>query len=116
MELMVIIILCVFFLVAGLPLKNYLQIKAHEKKEKYWTCWLHDRPSMEEYCRQHNQTVESPSCDYCGSERQLPSMEMILVYKPQFGIVNNSFEKYSHFKTYICSGCGTELFRERYEA
>jgi len=115
MELTLIIIFCALFLLAALPLKNYLELKAHEKKERRWMNWLQDKPSRQEYCKRHNQLEESPSCDYCGSDRQLPSIEMVIVNEPRFGLVHNTFEKYAYFKTYICGGCGTELFRERYE-
>jgi hypothetical protein len=115
MELTVIITFCAIFLLAALPLKNYLELKVHEKKEKRWINWLHDRPNRQEYCDQHNQSMDSLSCDYCGSVRQFPSLEMVIVNKPRFGFVNNTFEKYTHFMTHICGGCGTELFRERFE-
>lgn len=62
-----------------------------------------------------NQNVENIICDYCGSNRQLPSLEMVITYKPEFGFISNSFQMHSHFKAYICSGCGTQLYRERYE-
>lgn len=115
MEPTLIIIFCALFLLAALPLKNYLELKAHEKKERRWMNWLHDRPNRREYCERHKQSEEVPSCDYCGSGRQLPSIEMVIVCKPKFGFVHNSFEKYVYFKTFVCGGCGTELFRERYE-
>ena len=115
MQLTLIIAFCIIFLLAALPFKNYLELQAHEKKERRWMNWLHDRPNRQEYCKRHNQSEESPKCDYCSSERQLPSIEMVIVHKPKFGFVHNTFEKYAHFKTYLCGGCGTELFRERYE-
>lgn len=104
------------FLIVALPFKNYLEIKRNNSQYAQWSAWLENRPSLEEYCRIHKTPTGAPTCDYCGSSRQLPSLEMVLVHKPRFGLINNKFTKYSYFKTYICSGCGTELYREGYEA
>jgi hypothetical protein len=108
-------IFAIVFLVSALPLKNLLEIKRVREKELRWERWLGERPSKEEYCKTHGQDLENITCDFCGAKRQLPSLEMVITHKPKFGILNNTFDKYSHFKTFICSGCGTELYRERYE-
>ncbi|NDB44062.1 MAG: rubredoxin [Betaproteobacteria bacterium] len=31
---------------------------------------------------------------------------MVITYQPKFGLISNSFQKYSYFKTYICIVCG----------
>ena len=111
---MAILVLAIIFLIAALPFKNYLEIKRMRKRDVRWMEWLHERPSKEGYCKLHNQNPDAIACDYCGSIRQYPSLEMVMANEPRFGFINNSFNKYAHFKTYICSGCGTELFRERY--
>ena len=108
-------IACIAFLICSLPLKNWLEIKKIREKEIRWEKWLSERPTQAEYCKLHGQNLDKISCDFCGASRQLPSLEMVITYKPKFGFINNSFDKYSHFRTYICSGCGTELYRERYE-
>jgi hypothetical protein len=108
-------IFIVAFLIAGLPLKNWLEINRVNKKELRWMNWLIEKPSKAEYCNMYKQNADNIKCDFCGAGRQLPSLEMVITYKPQFGIFNNTFVKYSHFKAYFCSGCGTELYRERYE-
>jgi DNA-directed RNA polymerase subunit RPC12/RpoP len=109
-----IIVFAIIFLVAALPFKNYLEIRKVLKKENRWMNWLREKPSKDEYCKLHNMTADTIQCDYCGTARQYPSLEMVITNEPKFGYINNSFNKYAHFKTYICSGCGTELFRERY--
>lgn len=103
------------FLVAILPLKNWLEIKLVKKKELRWVRWLNEKPSKKQYCEIHQQNPKKISCDFCGASRHLPSLEMVIVNQPKFGFINNTFSGYSYFKTHICSGCGTELFRERYE-
>ena len=103
------------FLIAALPLKNWLEIRRVRKKDAEWSLWLLEKPNREAYCLKTNQNREDITCDYCESSRQLPSLEMVIVFQPQFGFISNTIHKYSHFKTYICSGCGTQLYRERYE-
>lgn len=110
-----IILLCIIFLIAALPLKNWLEVEQVRKKDAKWTNWLLEKPSRDEYCLKTNQTTENIKCDYCDSNRQLPSLEMVITYQPKFGLISNSFQKHSYFKTYICSGCGAQLYRERYE-
>lgn len=107
--------LVIAFLIASFPLKNWLVIKRAKEKELIWEKWLNQKPSRTKYCDTHQQNPEKICCDYCGASRQLQSLEMVITHNPKFGFFNNTFDKYSHFKTYICSGCGTELYRERYE-
>ena len=107
--------LILIFLIAALPLKNWLELKRCKAKETIWEAWLKEKPSREEYCKMHQQNFDSPICDYCGSNRQMPSLEMVISHKPKFGMITNSFDKYSHYRTFICSGCGTQLFRQRFE-
>ena len=109
-----IILLAIIFLIAALPFKNYLEIKKVLKKENQWMDWLREKPSKDEYCTLHKQNPEAIACDYCGVARQHPSLEMVIANEPRFGYINNTFNKYAHFKTYICSGCSTELYREKY--
>ena len=96
------------------PVKNWLVIRGAKKNEQKWMRWLKEKPSLEEYCQKHQQDLSRPKCDYCGAERQLPSLEMVISNNVQYGLINNTFDKYLHFKTYICSGCGTELYRKSY--
>ena len=110
-----ILICAVIFLITALPLKNWLEIRVIRKKEKQWLAWLLEKPSRTEYCAQNGQRVDAIKCDYCGSGRQLPSLEMAIASQAKFGVVSNTFIKYTYFKTHICSGCGTQLYREKYE-
>ena len=113
--LIVVAIFVIAFLLASLPLKNWLEIKRVKEKELRWVRWLNEKPSRAEYCEIQKQDPDKISCDFCGASRQLPSLEMVITHQPKFGVFNNTFDRYSHFKTYICSGCGTDLYRERYE-
>jgi DNA-directed RNA polymerase subunit RPC12/RpoP len=105
----------IIFLIAALPLKNWLEIKQAEKQDKRWSKWLLEKPSREAYCLSTNQEIDHIKCDYCGSNRQLSNLEAVLIYKPKFGFLSNTYEKRSFFRSYICSGCGTQIFRERHE-
>ena len=109
------LIAIIIFPILALPFKNWLELRSAEKKDVYWSAWVSDRPSKAEFCKKHNQDIENPECDFCQCKRIVPSLEMVITYKPKFGLINNSFEKYSYFKSYICSQCNSELFRERYE-
>jgi DNA-directed RNA polymerase subunit RPC12/RpoP len=110
------IVIAVLFLIAALPLKNWLEIRGIKAEDDKWSAWLSEKPSREEYCHKTNQNIDDIKCDYCGSNRQNSNMLMAIPYKPQFGIISNTFNKDSYFKTYLCSQCGTQLYRERYEA
>jgi hypothetical protein len=116
MFLFTIALLVISLLIAMFPLKNWLVINRTKEKELRWMQWLNEKPSKSEYCLTHQQSSDKIECDFCGASRQLPSLEMVMTSNPTFGIFNNKFDNYIHFKTYICSGCGTELYRERYEA
>ena len=110
-----ILVTSLVFLILALPIKNWLEIERVRKKDVEWSNWIAEKPSCKEYCYKTNQSIENIKCDYCGSSRQIPSLEMVLPFRPKFGFISNSYNKYSHFKTYICSGCGTQLYRQRYE-
>ncbi len=109
-------LLAISLLIAMFPLKNWLVINRTKEKELRWMQWLNEKPTKSEYCSIHQQKPDKIECDFCGASRQLPNLEMVMTSNPKFGIFSNKFDKYTHFKTYICSGCGTELYRERYEA
>jgi len=113
--LLIALISIVIFVILALPVKNWFEIKGVEKKDLLWSRWLQDRPSREEYSKKHNQNIENLECDFCKRKRIVPNLEMVIAHKPKFGLINNSFEKYSYFKSYICSQCNSDLFRERYE-
>ncbi len=105
----------VIFVALALPIKNWLEIKGAAKKEAVWIKWVNERSSKEEYCKKHNQDINNLECDFCGCKRIVPSLEMVLINKPKFGLINNSFKNYSYFKSHICSQCNSDLFREQHE-
>jgi len=102
----------ILFFIAALPLKNWLEIKSAKSEEKNWTKWLKGKPNLEDYCKAHNQDISTPTCDYCGSKKQLPRIEKSIPFEPRFGIVDNNIQKTSHYRAYICTKCGSELYRE----
>jgi hypothetical protein len=112
--LIVLSFLFLFFILA-LPLKNYLEIKNIQKKDDFWLRWVHELPSKEVYIQKDPLNQDEIKCKYCKATRQYPSLEMVIRCRPTFGIINNTHNKFAHFKTYICTGCGTQMYRERYE-
>ncbi|CAN1487903.1 hypothetical protein MCEREM21_00132 [Burkholderiaceae bacterium] len=109
-----IIVIFILMLVGAFPLRNWLEIRLIKKKEKEWAKWLKEKPSYIEYCDK-NPTESGIQCNFCGSNRQVSKLETVIPYKPKFGIINNKTEKNSYYRTCICSGCGSQLYRERQE-
>lgn len=114
-KVITIVLISVIFLVAALPLKNYLEIKYLKKQDDFWTKWVNELPAKEELLEQKSTKGGFIECNYCGSNRQYPSLEMVIKSIPKFGIINNTYGKYTHFKAYICTRCATQVYRERYE-
>jgi len=101
------------FLVLALPVRNYLEVLRFIKKEKKWANWLMELPSKNQYRLLYHQNSEDISCDYCDSIRQYPSLEMVMHNEIRFGFINNTFNKTALFKSYICTSCRSELYREK---
>lgn len=113
MQTTVILTLSVVIFLAAFPLKNYLSLKKIKKDEKKWLEWLAERPTIEDYCQIHNFSLQAPQCDYCKNDRLMQNLEMVLPYEPQFGFMDLHISKYSYFKTYVCSQCGSQTYREQ---
>jgi len=104
----------ILFLIALFPLKNYLLFKKNLADKKRWIDWSKERPSLIEYCEKTSQPISDFKCDYCGENRRLPSLEMVIPNNIKFGFISNSLNGFMHFKSYFCSKCGSDLFREVY--
>jgi len=102
-------------LLAAFPLRNWLEIRMIKKQDAKWSNWLSEKPSRDKFATLTNQNNGVVKCNFCGSHRHLPRLEKQIAYKPKFGFINNKFEKNSYFRTIICSGCGSQIYRERYE-
>lgn len=109
------ILISIGIVLAALPLKNWLEIRWVKKQDAEWSNWLSKRPSREEFIIKTNQKDRDVRCNFCGSLRHLPRVEKKIPHKPNFGFINNKFDKYSYFRTIICTGCGSQIYRERYE-
>ena len=106
-------LLVIVFLFAALPLRNWFEIKRSKINIQKWDFWLKQKPSKTEFLNKFSGVAIS--CDFCNSIRQFEELEMVLPSNPNFGPINNSFSKYLYYKRFICSGCGTELYRDKYE-
>jgi|APCry1669189000_1035189.scaffolds.fasta_scaffold06013_3 hypothetical protein len=104
----------ILFLIALFPLKNYLLMRKNLSDKARWMAWLHERPSLNEYCIKHSQAISEVRCDYCGDDRRLPSLEMVIPNDVRYGLISNSYRGYMHFKSNFCSKCGSDLYREVY--
>ena len=113
LNIFTIALVIILFLIAALPLKNYLEIKRFKKIQKKWDNWLSKKPNLVEYCKEHKQGIENPLCDYCGAKRHISHIEYSITNIKKFGLINNSYDGNCHYKTFICSGCGSQLYREK---
>ena len=95
------------------PLWNYLEFRSMQKKATYWMRWLSQKPNREAYCEMHGQSPDAIECDFCKATRFGSRIEAIVDTGLQKGFFANRKGGYSQFKSFTCSGCGTELIRER---
>lgn len=105
------LVITIFF--AALPLRNWLEIRRAKIYIKKWDRWLEQKPSKTKFL--HKLSGATICCDYCNNIRQFVELEMVLPANPTFGLIHNSHSKSLYYKRFICSGCGTELYREKYE-
>ena len=100
-------------LFAAFPLRNYLEVRDMQKKTAQWMRWLSQKPSIGAYCEMHGQSPEAIVCDFCKASRFASRVEMTIETGLQRGFFANRQGGHSYFKSYICSGCGNNLIRER---
>ena len=100
-------------LFAGFPLRNHLEVRGIQKKTALWMRWLSQKPNLEAYCEMHGQSPDAMECDFCKATRFASRIEMTIETGLQKGFFTNRQGGHSYFKSYTCSGCGTQLIRER---
>jgi ribosomal protein S27E len=115
MSTITILFISLLILMAAYPLRNWLEIRMIKKQDLKWSNWLSEKPSRDEFAMLTNQNNDVIKCNFCGSHRHLPRLEKQIAYKPKFGFINNKIDMYSYFTTIICTGCGSQIYRERYE-
>ena len=110
----------IFFFVAALmlfllvfPFRNWLEVRGERKKKLFWENWLIERPFKEGYISKTTKNPDVIKCNFCSYSRIFPSPEVGVVERLSFGFIHNSSQGSIHYKTYICSGCGSHLYRER---
>ena len=95
------------------PIKNWLHVREEVKKKLFWEKWLLEKPTKEQYFRGANENTDAIHCNFCSSSRVFPGSDVGVVERLSYGFFQNSSQGYIHYKTYICSGCGTQLYREK---
>jgi hypothetical protein len=100
-------------LFAGFPFRNYLEVRGIQKKTALWMRWLSQKPNLEAYCEMYGQSPDAMECDFCKATRFASRIEMTIETGMQRGFFSNRPGGHSYFKSHTCSGCGTELIRER---
>jgi hypothetical protein len=95
------------------PFKNWLHVRGENKKKIRWEKWLLEKPTKEEYCSGATENTDVIQCNFCSSSRVFPGPEVGAVERLSYGFFQNSSQGFIHYKTYICSGCGSHLYREK---
>ena len=110
----------IFFLVATIslfllafPFRNWLHVRGENKKWLHWEKWLLEKPSKEKYYRRGNKNTDVIHCNFCSSSRVFPGPEIGVVEILTYGFFQNASQGLIHYKTYICSGCSSHLYREK---
>ena len=110
----------IFFLVATIvlfllafPFRNWLHVRGENKKKLHWEKWLLEKPSKEEYCRSSTENTDVIQCNFCSSSRVFQGPEIGEVERLSYGFFQNSSQGLMHYKTFICSGCSSHLYREK---
>ncbi len=111
----------IFFVVATIllfllvfPFRNWLHVRGENKKRLHWEKWLLEKPSKEEYCLRGTENTDVTQCNFCSSSRIFPGSEVGAVEQLSYGFFQNSSQGFIHYKTYICSRCGSHLYREKF--
>jgi hypothetical protein len=109
-----------FFIVAAVilfllvfPFRNWLEVRGESKKKLFWEKWFLEKPTKEEYLRGSPTNTDVLQCNFCSSSRVFPGPEIGTVETLRFGFFHNTSQGFIHYKTYICSGCGSHLYREK---
>ena len=109
-----------FFIVAAVilvlvvfPFRNWLEVRGESKKKLFWEKWFLEKPTKEEYLRGASTNTDVLQCNFCSSSRVFPDPEIGSVETLSFGFFHNTSQGFIHYKTYICSGCGSHLYREK---
>jgi DNA-directed RNA polymerase subunit RPC12/RpoP len=88
-------------------------VRGENKKRLHWEKWLLEKPTKEEYCSRITENADVIECNFCSSSRVFPGPEVGVVERLSYGFFQNSSQGFIHYKTYICSGCGSDLYREK---
>ena len=95
------------------PFRNWLHVYGENKKKLLWEKWLLEKPTKEQYFRSVTKNTDVIQCNFCSSSRVFPGPEVGVVERLSYGFFQNSSQGFIHYKTYICSGCGSHLYREK---
>jgi len=112
-KLIFFIVFTVLLFLLAFPFRNWLQVRGENNKKLFWENWLLERPTKEEYSRKGDISPDVIKCNFCSSSRVFQGPEIGVVERLSYGFFQNSSQGYIHYKTYICSGCGSHLYREK---
>jgi len=112
-NLIVALTLIIIFLIAALPLKNFLEVSIRKKEVERWNSWLNSAPDKSKYSKDDKDGGLGVLCDFCNSNKQFKTLQKVLDSPPEFGFINNTSKEKYQFSSYFCRGCGTELYREK---
>jgi hypothetical protein len=112
-KLIFFIVFTLLLFLLAFPFRNWLHVRGEKKKKLLWEKWLIEKPTKEEYCSRGTENTDVIQCNFCSSSRVFPGLEIGVVERLSYGFFQNSSLGLIHYKTYICSGCGSHLYREK---
>jgi hypothetical protein len=112
-KLIYFVVAIILLFLLAFPFRNWLHVRGENKKRLHWEKWLLEKPSKEEYYRRGNKNTDVIQCNFCSSSRVFPGPEIGVVEILTYGFFQNASQGLIHYKTYICSGCSSHLYREK---
>ena len=112
-KLIFFIVFTVLLFLLAFPFRNWLHVRGENKKKLHWEKWLLEKPTKEQYFSDTTKNTDAIQCNFCSSSRVFPGPEVGVVERLSYGFFQNSSQGYINYKTFICSGCGSHLYREK---
>ena len=112
-KLIFFVVFTILLFLLAFPFRNWLHVRGEKKKMLHWEKWFLEKPTKEEFCSRATENTNFIQCNFCGSSRVFPGPEIGVVERLSYGFFQNTSQGYIHYKTYICAGCSSHLYREK---
>ena len=112
-KLIFLLVAIILLFLLAFPFRNWLHVRGENKKRLHWEKWLLEKPTKEQYFTGATKNTDVIQCNFCSSTRVFPGPEIGVVERLSYGFFQNASQGLIHYKTYICSGCSSHLYREK---